>query len=209
MCFLFVDRSVGVTSQLRGRHDRPGGGRRRVEPRKKGDERGESGLGNRSQDLSTGENRTIVFVVFSLPCLFPIPVMPWIVHMISIMRPGDTLISLVVRRFPSCMVARRAWLSTKVPLLPFLPFLPSFLPAYLPFPPPFLCSFPCLQYLFLVLLLVFNCSAFCRRFSFQSLATVREALVGLLTTLLKAKQAREQVLQWVAAVANHNRCDLT
>ncbi|CAN0209662.1 unnamed protein product, partial [Pylaiella littoralis] len=39
----------------------------------------------------------------------------------------------------------------------------------------------------------------------QSLATVREALVGLLTTLLKAKQAREQVLQWVAAVANHNR----
>lgn len=42
----------------------------------------------------------------------------------------------------------------------------------------------------------------------QSLATIREALVGLLTTLLKAKQAREQVLQWVAAVANHNRCDL-
>ncbi|CAB1119318.1 unnamed protein product [Ectocarpus sp. CCAP 1310/34] len=39
----------------------------------------------------------------------------------------------------------------------------------------------------------------------QSLTTVREALVGLLTTLLKAKQAREQVLQWVGAVANHNR----
>eukprot|EP00903_Cladosiphon_okamuranus_P011191 g10560.t1 len=39
----------------------------------------------------------------------------------------------------------------------------------------------------------------------QSLATVREALVGLVTTLLKAKQARERVLCWVAAVANHNR----
>lgn len=37
------------------------------------------------------------------------------------------------------------------------------------------------------------------------MVTVREALVGLMTTLLKAKQAREQVLSWLAAVANHNR----
>ncbi|CAM9962847.1 unnamed protein product, partial [Sphacelaria rigidula] len=39
----------------------------------------------------------------------------------------------------------------------------------------------------------------------KSLTTVREALVGLSTTLLKAKQAREPVLSWMAAVANNNR----
>ena len=39
----------------------------------------------------------------------------------------------------------------------------------------------------------------------QSMATVREVQVSLLTTLLKAKQAREPVLQWIAAVCNHNR----